>query len=231
MTVCCGHMPSTRSTASRARPCPPPATRPSCPAPKSWRSRCCRRTACEPCKHACPAAGALGSARPWRSDPRPLLRDPHVNTLQTVMTMGSLWGPGHGARCQLQAQLPARSPEPALGPDRTPAEDGSRAGVEQLGNTVWVTVSLSPDVGSAMTRWFRGRSLTSGLTLPISEWGPCSWLRRVLSRSGCDGLCLSLLHCGRRREREHGLPTVLVLPEPWGGVSEHLVARRSGQCP
>lgn len=55
-TACCGPMPSTRSTALQARPCPPAARRPSTLTPKSWRSRCCRRTACVPCKQ-----GQVGS--------------------------------------------------------------------------------------------------------------------------------------------------------------------------
>lgn len=49
-TACCGPMPSTRSTGSRGRLSPPPATKPSCPTPKSWRSLYFQKITCEPCK-------------------------------------------------------------------------------------------------------------------------------------------------------------------------------------
>lgn len=69
-TACSGPMPSTRSTGSRGRLSPPPAMKPSCPTPKSWRSLCSQKITCEPCKleagggrrALCPRGQAPGSA-------------------------------------------------------------------------------------------------------------------------------------------------------------------------
>lgn len=49
-TASCDHMPSTRFTASLAKPSPPPVMKSCNPTPRSWRSLCCLKTTWEPCE-------------------------------------------------------------------------------------------------------------------------------------------------------------------------------------